>query len=138
MSDGQSDGCRGADDCGQADAEPTARLLCAPASQILQGHQVGVLPERVYCTGCNCVLREGQPVVCYAYQCVEADQWAVPYVYCEGCAPDAIRAPTLGASEMLVTAVLASVSLPADRTHRLCLYDVVVVVWSPPTEGSQP
>jgi hypothetical protein len=114
------------------------RLVCAPASQVLAGHHVGAVPERAYCTGCDRVLREGVSVVCYAYRCADAGRWTVPCVYCQGCAPEAITAPTLGASEVLVTAVLASVSLPDARTHRLCLHDVTVVAWRPPTEGSQP
>lgn len=130
MSDGQSH-C-----CWQPDSASTARLVNAPASQVLVGHHVGVVPERAYCTGCDRVLREGVSVVCYAYRCVDADRWAVPCVYCEGCAPEMINAPTLGASEALVTAVLASISLPDARTHRLCLCEPGIVAWSPPSEGS--
>jgi hypothetical protein len=82
MSDRQSGGW------GQSDPAATARLVCVCA--LLAGYHVGAVPERAYCTGCDCVLREGVSLVCNAYRCVDADRWTVPCVYCEGCAPETI------------------------------------------------
>jgi hypothetical protein len=60
-------------------------------------------------------------------------EWVVPRVYCTECAPPALKTPTLGAVDMLLTGVLGV--LAREQTHRLCLTEIEPIAYSPPTDG---
>ena len=115
--------------------EPT---VTATPAQVLHGHPVGPKPDAAVCIGCGSPLRETDIVFAYAYRCADAAQWDVPRLYCHGCAPDRIKSPTLGTTELLVGGRLGSIALPTPRSPRLCLTELALRAFSPPTEGCAP
>lgn len=112
--------------------------VVATPTQTLTGHPVGRQPHAAVCIGCGAILRETDIVFAYAYRCADAVQWAVPRLFCHGCAPDTIRSPTLGATEVLVGGRLGSIALPTSRRARLCLAELSLRAFSGPTEGCSP
>ncbi|MDG5820193.1 hypothetical protein [Natronococcus sp. A-GB7] len=128
-----------ADDCRRYRAghreEPT---VTATPAQVLHGHPVGPKPDAAVCIGCGSPLRETDIVFAYAYRCADAAQWDIPRLFCHGCAPGRIRSPTLGTTELLVGGRLGSIALPTPRSSRLCLTELALRAFSPPTEGCAP
>ncbi|MFC4553617.1 MULTISPECIES: hypothetical protein [Halorussus] len=107
--------------------------------QVLTGLQVGRLgPSAACCTTCGRDLHDGHPVTVYATKPADSDRWALPRVYCrrEDCDREEIRSPTLGVTEVLATAFLASTQLGAAQTVRVSLSSVEIRAWSGPTEGT--
>ena len=115
--------------------EPT---VTATPAQVLHGHPVGPKPDAAVCIGCGAPLRETDIVFAYAYRCADAAQWDIPRLFCHGCAPDRIKSPTLGTTELLVGGRLGSIALPTPRSPRLCLTELALRAFSPPTEGCAP
>ena len=110
----------------------------AHPKDILTGYRVGPFDDRAICTGCRRELRAGHSATVYAYRLADSPLWDVPRLYCERCAPAAIETPTLGATEVLATAVLAAAIDPVEGGDRLCLDRVELVAYSDPSEGTAP
>lgn len=120
---------------GAPDDETT---VIATPEAVLAGHPVGPHANGAVCIGCGEALHEADIVFAYAYRCAEATDWIVSRLSCHGCAPSRIRSPTLGATEVLVGGRLGTIALPTARTYRLCLTELAVRTFSPPTEGCSP
>jgi hypothetical protein len=112
-------------------------VLTTP-EQVLTGVVIAVPDQEAQCTDCGRTLREGERVLEYAYRAADAPQWDAVRCYCRDCRPETISAPTLGTSELLVEAVLGTVSDVRQQSHRICLLEVDPVAASPPTEGTLP
>ena len=106
--------------------------------QVLTGLPVGLSYRHVGCTACQQNLQEGQRVTVYAYRCMETPDWEVARCFCADCAPEAVKTPTLGAAECVVSATLGVQSVVTEQRHRYCLTEVEVAAQSPPTEGTEP
>ncbi|WP_394740096.1 hypothetical protein [Natronococcus roseus] len=113
-------------------------IVTATPAQVLHGHPVGPKPDAAVCIGCGSPLRETDVVFAYAYRCADAAQWDIPRLFCHGCAPGRIRSPTLGTTEVLVGGRLGSIALPTPRSPQLCLTELALRAFSPPTEGCAP
>ena len=113
-------------------------MVTATPEAVLTGHPVGPRANGAVCIGCGEALHEVDIVSAYAYRCADAADWVVSRLYCLECAPARIRSPTLGATEVLVGGRLGSITLPTARTHRLCLVELKMRTFSPPTEGCAP
>lgn len=120
------------------DHDPGSPSVVTTPSQALAGVQIGLADCTARCSACDATLREGDPIWVYAYRAAEAPEWVLTRCYCERCAPKDIETPTLGTSEVLVTAVLAVVSLSSERRHQLCLSEIETLAVSPLTEGASP
>ena len=120
---------------GDNQAQPLATLQASPR-ELLRGASGGISRTRIVCLGCGAILQEGRAVTVYGYRGADSETWTLRRCYCTDCAPTAIGEPTLGVSELLVRAWLGSIALPRTRTHELCLTELEVVEFSPPTEGS--
>lgn len=120
-----------------ASLEDGSTVVATP-TQTLAGHPVGRQPHAAVCIGCGATLRETDLVFAYAYRCADSRAWTVPRLFCHGCAPDTIRSPTLGATEVLVGGRLGSIALPTSRRARLCLAELSLRAFSGPTEGCSP
>ena len=118
--------------------DSTMPAVIATPVQILPGHPVGTPPHPAVCTICGTRLGETEIVLAYAYQCRGSRLWNVPRLFCWGCAPDAISTPTFETAEVLVAGRVGALSLPTSRSHRLCLTELAVRAYSPPTEGAEP
>ena len=116
----------------------TGPIVIATPAEILTGHPVGSQPDTAVCIGCGRALHETDIVVAYAYRRGEAAAWTVSGLYCHGCAPNHIRSPTRGASEVLVGGRLGTITAPTSRTHRQCLTELKLRAISPPSEGCPP
>ncbi|WP_306059973.1 hypothetical protein [Natronococcus wangiae] len=112
--------------------------VIATPIQVLQGHPVGPDLHTALCSGCGTPLHETDVVFAYAYRCADSVQWDVPRVFCHGCAPNRIRSPTLGTTEVLAGSRLGMITLPTSRSHRLCLTELEIRAFSSPTEGCPP
>lgn len=117
------------------DQQRDGQLASSTLSQILTGHIIGDSSATVRCTVCTDALGSGDIVFALASRCVEQRRWAVPRLYCVGCAPARIDSPTLGVTEALVAGRLGTLSLPTTRSHGLCLTELAVRELSPPTES---
>ena len=126
-----------ADQESSAGSTPPPVVQTTPA-QLLRPVPVGSSLTHCRCTGCHTTLRGGQQVGLYAYRLADADRWDIARVFCRDCTPERFVGPTLGATELLVTGTLGTVSHPATQSHRLCVADVLTRVVSRPTEGSHP
>jgi len=113
------------------------QIATAPR-QVLNGCEVGLATQEVCCTGCKQSLTEGDTGVVYAYRPMDAPEWLVARCYCETCAPETVRTPTLGTGELLVSATFGVRSQTIGQVHHLCLGAVDYVAGSPPSEGSPP
>ena len=120
------------------DHDPTSPSVVTIPSQALTGLHIGLANCTVRCSGCEVTLQEGNSIWVYAYRAAEAPEWVLSRYYCEQCAPDGIETPTLGTSEVLITAVLEVVSLLREQRHQLCLGEVETLAVSPLTEGAVP
>jgi len=112
-------------------------VLTTP-EQLLTGVSIGIPIPEAQCTDCGQTLHEGENILVYAYRAADAIEWDVVRCYCRDCRPDTISAPTLGTSELLVTAILGTVSDVRQQSHQFCLLEVAPVAASPPTEGASP
>lgn len=106
--------------------------------QVLTGSQVGLPDLSAVCACCDVSITEGQASTIYAYRPSDVPEWNPARCYCQACVPNEIPAPTNATSEVLVQAWLGVVTRPHDRSHRLCLLEVELMAFSPPTEGSDP
>ena len=120
---------------GAPDGETT---VIATPEGVLAGHPVGPHTNGAVCIGCGKALHETDIVFAYAYRCAEAADWIVSRLYCLECAPSRVRSPTLGVTEVLVGGRLGTITLPTARSHRLCLTELALRAFSPPTEGYPP
>lgn len=112
--------------------------IVSTPQQVLTGVQIGLPDLHASCTCCGESITEGQACTVYAYRPANGQEWYPAKCYCQGCAPDKIPTPTIGTSEVVIQSWLGVVSRPHDRSHRLCLLEVELVEFSPPTEGRQP
>jgi hypothetical protein len=83
------------------------------------------------------MLGEGDQVSVYAYRTVETPRWHLARCRCPNCTPDDIATPTLGATEVRVSARLGVVSDVGTQQHRLSLIESTLTAISPPTEGTR-
>jgi hypothetical protein len=118
--------------------EDREQAVVAPLEQLFSGLRVGLPTLTVQCCGCGTQLGEGNQVSVYAYRTVETPRWHLARCRCLGCAPNEIATPTLGATEVRVSARLAVVSNAGTQEHRLCLVDPMVTTVAPPTLGTSP
>ena len=95
--------------------------VVASLEQLFTGLHVGLPTLTVQCCRCDTQLSEGDEVSVYAYRTVETPRWHLARCRCTKCAPDDIATPTLGATEVRVSARLAVVSDTTAQQHRLCL-----------------
>jgi hypothetical protein len=105
---------------------------------VLTGLPIGIPDLSAQCSDCGRTLREGERVLVYAYRAAEATEWDLARCYCPECRPDEITTPTLGTSEVLVDAMLGTMSDVRAQTHHFCLRHVERVDESLPTEGTAP
>jgi hypothetical protein len=117
---------------------PGEHAVVAALEQLFTGLRVGLPSLTVRCCECVIQLGEGDQVSVYAYRTVETPRWHLARCRCLECSSDEIATPTLGATEVRVTARLAAVSDPRTQQHRLCLADPTVTAVALPTEGTRP
>jgi hypothetical protein len=110
--------------------------VVAPLEQLFTGLRVGLPSLEIRCCGCGVALGEGDRVSVYAYRTVETPRWHLARCRCIDCAPGEIKTPTLGATEVRVSARLAVVSDAETQRHRLCLVEPRVTVIALPTDGT--
>ena len=103
--------------------------------QVLRGLEIGRATQDVLCTGCRGSLTEGETGWVYASRRVDAPEWEIARCYCRLCAPRRIETPTLGVSEVLITATFEVCSQAHGQVHHLCLRNVELVDRSPPSEA---
>ena len=113
-------------------------MLRATPEQLFTGTEIGLPALEAVCESCTQTLHEGARCTVYVYQPTKEVYWYTRRCYCEDCAPAMIHTPTLGTSEMLVHALLGTIASQPRQTYRLCLIDVRLSAYSPPTEGSEP
>ncbi|MCY4732527.1 hypothetical protein KY092_18460 [Natronomonas gomsonensis] len=111
--------------------------VVAPVAQLFTGLRVGLPSLTVRCHRCDARLGDGECVSVYAYRTVETPDWHLAQCRCPGCAPDEITTPTLGATDVLLTARLAVVSDADAQQHSLCLTDPTVTDLSRPQDGTR-
>ena len=112
--------------------------VVAPLDQLFCGLRVGLPMLTVQCCGCGAELGEGDTVSVYAYRTVETPRWHLARCRCPDCALDDIDTPTLGATEVRLTARLAVVSNAGTQQHWLCLTEPTVLAMSSPQDGTPP
>ncbi|QCS42025.1 hypothetical protein FEJ81_06510 [Natrinema versiforme] len=112
--------------------------VIATPEAVLAGHPVGPYANGAVFISCGEALHETDIVFAYAYRCAETTDWIVSRLYCHGCVPERVRSPTLGVTEVLVGGRLGTITLSTARSHRLCLTELAVRAFSPPTEGCPP
>ena len=110
--------------------------VVAPVEQLFTGLRVGLPSLTVRCHRCDARLGEGECVSVYAYRTVETPEWHLAQCRCPSCAPDEITTPTLGATDVLLTARLAVVSAVDAQQHHLCLTAPTVTAVSRPQDGT--
>lgn len=118
--------------------ESTQPQVTSTPTQVLTGLQVGLPSLEVICEDCGHTLQEGADLGVYAYRPAEYPQWGLCRCYCSACTPHRITTPTLGTAEAIVTAEVVVVSRPSSRDHRLCLGEVSLVAFAPPSVGADP
>lgn len=111
--------------------------VVAPLEQLFAGLRVGLPTLTVRCCACGAELEEGDTVSVYAYRTVETPRWHLVRCRCMDCAPEDIATPTLGVTEVRVTARLAVVSDPGTQQHRLCLAVPAILAVSSRLRGTQ-
>ena len=110
----------------------------AALEQLFTGLRVGLPSLEVRCCSCGTQLGEGDQVSVYAYRTVETPRWNLARCQCIDCAPGEIETPTLGATEVRLSARLAVVSDTATQQHRLCLAAPTVTAYAPASTGAKP
>jgi len=121
--------------CVTAEANPTGdHAVVAAIEQVFAGLRVGLPALVVHCCCCDEQLGEGEQVSVYAYRTVETPRWHLARCRCPDCAPEDIPTPTLGVTEVRVSARLAVVSNVGTQQHRLCLAEPTCIAISPPTD----
>ncbi|WP_436903604.1 hypothetical protein [Halovenus halobia] len=121
------------------DANATAEhAVVAPLKQLFTGLRVGLPTLTIRCCACGAKLGEGATVSVYAYRTVETPRWHLARCRCPDCAPDDIATPTLGATEVRISARLAVVSDVGAQQHRLCLAEPTIGTVSSPRDGTSP
>ena len=109
-------------------------VLRAIPEQLFTGTEIGLPTLEAVCESCTQTLHEGARCTVYVYQPVEDAQWYTRRCYCDDCAPATIQTPTVGTSEGLVHASLGTIASQSRQTYRLCLTEVTLSAYSPPTE----
>ena len=120
------------------ETEPSGYAVAASLQQLFTGLRVGLPSLTVHCCACGTELGEGDTVSVYAYRTVETPRWHLARCRCSECALDEIATPTLGVTEVHVTARLAVLSDVNRQQHRLCLADPTVTEVSSPQDGTPP
>lgn len=123
---------------GSSRSESDNPLLTATPEQLFTGTEIGLPKLEAVCGTCTQTLHEGACCTVYAYQPAEKVRWYTRRCYCEDCAPAVIQTPTVGTSEVLVQAILGTIASQSRQTYRLCLTEVTLGTYSPPTEGREP
>lgn len=118
--------------------EPDRPPVLTTLLQALSGLHIGRADLRVDCTSCSRTRQEGQQIWVYAYRAADAPAWVLTRCYCRECANHRIETPTHGMSEALIEARLDVATLTHTQRHELCLSQIDVLTFSPPTEGTQP
>lgn len=111
-------------------------LAAGHPSVLLDGYPVGANGDRAFCSGCRRELREGHRATVLAYRFEETNQWDVPRVLCEVCAPTRIDEPTPGAVEILAAGDLVRGEGVGDEEGRLHLAEIDVLGYSGPDNQS--
>ena len=112
--------------------------VVAPLEQLFTGLQIGLSTRTIRCCACGSKLGDGETVSVYAYRTVETPRWHLARCRCPDCASEDIATPTLGVTEVHLTARLAVVSDGGRQQHRLCLADPTVSATSSPQDSSPP
>jgi len=114
------------------------QAVIAALDQLFTGLRVGLPSLIVHCCGCGAQLGEGDQVSVYAYRTVETPRWHLARCQCIDCARGNIETPTLGATEVRVTARLVVRSDAGTQQHCLCLADPDVLSFALPATGTTP
>lgn len=99
---------------------------------LLDGYPVGANGDRAFCADCHRELRAGHRATVLAYRHVDTNQWDVPHVYCEQCAPPSVPDPTPGTVEVLAAGHLVAGEPIGDRRGRLHLTGIDVLGYAGP------
>lgn len=120
--------------------EPTrgsVRVVTTPR-QALTGLHIGLANLRVPCSTCDRALQAGDSIWVYAHRTADEPEWQLTRCYCEGCAAHAPVTQTLGASETFVKARLDIVTLASEDRRQLCLSNVEICKYIPPSDSDSP
>jgi hypothetical protein len=120
------------------ETEDREQAVVAALEQLFTGLRVSLPTLTVQCCGCGTQLDDGEQVSVYAYRTVETPRWHLARCRCLDCAPDGITTPTLGVTEVRLSARLAVISDAGIQHHRLCLVDPEVTTFALPTAGTPP
>jgi len=116
----------------------THRSIDVPANQAIRGLRVGYEGE-VVCLSCDALLGAGADVEVHAYRMSDEPYWTVSRLLCADCAEDGAGfIATLGATEVLATARIATLSDTSLQEHEAVLVEPRIQDHSPPTEGGRP
>jgi hypothetical protein len=116
--------------------EDREQAVVAALEQLFTGLRVSLPTLMVQCCCCGTQLDDGEQVSVYAYRTVETPRWHLACCRCPDCAPNDIETPTLGTTEVRLSARLAVVSDVEMQQHRLCLVDPTVTAAATPTAGT--
>ena len=112
--------------------------VVASLKQLFTGLRVGQPTLKLQCRRCGTHLCEGDTVSVYAYRTVDTPHWHLARCRCSVCATEDIKTPTLGATEVRLTARAATVSDMGTQQHRLCLAAPAITAVSSPQDGTPP
>lgn len=111
-------------------------IVAAP-EQLFRGFPVGIPSADVRCSKCDTRLGDGDRISVLAYRTVDTPRWQLARWSCSDCASDTIATPTLGVTDIRLSARLAVISDVGTQQHRLCLVDPDVMAVAPPSAGTQ-
>jgi hypothetical protein len=120
------------------DPEVSEHAVVAAIEQLFTGLRMGLPSLKVRCCRCDTQLGEGDEVSVYAYRTVETPRWHLARCRCLDCAPDDIATPTLGATEVRISARLGVISDVGTQQHQLCLVEPAIIAVTPPEGGTPP
>jgi hypothetical protein len=121
-----------------AEQDAGEHAVVAALTQTFTGLRVGLPSLEVHCCRCDAQLGDGDEVSVYAYRTVETPRWHLARCRCLDCAPDDIATPTLGATEVRISARLAVISDAGAQQHQLCLTKPTTNAVSSPQDGTAP
>lgn len=114
-----------------------ASAVVAGPEQLFNGFPMGKPSADVRCSECGTRLSDGDRIAMLAYRTVDTPRWQLTRYSCSDCASDTITTPTLGATDIRLSARLAIISDVGTQQHRLCIVDPDVVAVASPSAGTQ-
>lgn len=123
---------------GTGEVDRSECAIVASVEQLFTGLCVGQSSLKLRCSECGTQLSEGERVSVDAFRPVETTYWQFSRYQCPDCAPESITTPTLGVTEIRISARLAVMSDVGSQQHRPCLTEPAVVAAAPPADGTVP